>query len=363
MNFKKLFALLLVCVMALSLAACGPEAPETPDTGTNAGSDAVSTPASDAAPTDSDEGSDPEPEENQDPVSNLVMACDQLNDRIVVYDMDLLEPGDDLELAKVWEVPAGYCADMKFREDTVFGDVVITAGGTSTIFNYETKEVIWATDNPGNNPHAVEILPDGDIVIANSTGGTVRHFNTSALVNDKNAKVDYTDHELVGAHGLVYDPEYECLWALGNSELFAYTIMGDFNLMKIAGHTLPEKNQSGHDLSADLTNTRYLYLTSVTVLRFDKEEEEFQESFPQHEKLTHDYTTGFGNNPGNNFFFIWGTYSREGEKWEKQNIGEWCSDVIHFGTWKNNGRLLSVKEYETHTSAFYKTRPFYGKYQ
>ena len=361
---KKGLALFLAALLILSLASCtSEESPETSDTGTastSSGTDAPDASTDSEAVSDTEETTD-EPE----PVANEVLVCDQLNSRIILYDLDILDPGDDLDLAIVWTLEPngnGYCADMKYREDTVFGDVILTAGGTSGIYAYPGKDVIWSTNNPGNNPHAVEILPDGDIVIANSTGATVRHFNTSILTEDPEAKVEYVDYELYGAHGVVYDPTYECLWALGNNDLVAYDIVGDFELSERDVYTMPEGNRSGHDLSADLTDTRYLYLTSITVLRFDKETGEFEEKFPQYAKLTHSYTTGFGNNKNNNFFSVWGGTDGEDEKWGKQSIGDWCSDVLHFYYWKSEN-FLYRQDYESSTSAFYKSRPFYGQYQ
>lgn len=365
-KMKQLLCVLLLLALAVGLVACGPGA-EPADTDSDVGTDSVAASGSQTADSD-DKGSDKGNSDATDDVEkveapNMFLACDQYNQKIVLYDLDKIEEGDDLEDALVWTLEdAGYCADMKYREDTVFGDVILTTWG---IYSYPSGETIWYCGNPGNNTHAVEILPDGDIVFANSTGGTVRYFNSSVLVDDPDAKnIQWKDHELYGAHGVVYDPEYETLWALGGKELVGYMVMED-GIKEVGGlgAMLPEKNQDGHDLSADYNDSRYLYLTSSTVLRFDKEECKFIKSFPQSNKLSNACTKGFGNNENNNFIFIvCNGKGNEGKDWGGMNIADWCSDKVYFGYWQRDN-YMKVVEFVTSTRAFYKTRPFIGTYQ
>jgi len=364
--WKKTLSLLLISLLALSLVACGEDPVSTDSTpGTGNETSGSATDAS-SADTDSDPAATDSDGTPAEPVPNLVMACDQYQKRIVIYDLELLEPGDDLDLAEVWSVDAGYCADMKYREDTVFGDVVVTAGTTASIIAYPSKEIVWSTGQPGSNPHAVEILPNGDLCIANSSGSCIRYFNTGALAESKDAKVRYTDYPLKDAHGVLWDPEYDCLWAVGADELIAFTHTGT-GLVKLAGAggTLPKDNEGGHDLSADMTNPRYLYYTGHKgAVRYDKEEEEFNTSYPNRDKLSHGYQKGFSNNENNHYFYILcNGKGNENKPWGNLNIASWCSDTLYYGTWKNNGRLLSIQEYTSSTSAFYKTRAFSGKYQ
>ncbi len=299
---------------------------------------------------------------------NLVMACDQLQERIVLYDLDLLDPGDPLEYAEIWSLDCGYAAGLKYRENTVFGDVVLVAGETSGIYAYPSGNEIWTTTNPGINPHSIEILPGGNIVIANSTGATVRLFQTSELKNgNRVGSQSYVDYDLIGAHGVLWDPEYEVLWALGDDELVAYMVWeknGKEVLESIPdmGIRLPENGDGGHDLSADLTDIRYLYLTvNSRVYRFDKEEGTLDARFSQYNKLTFSSVKGFGNNRGGNFFYVYPN-GGIGTSWEHLPISDWCTDRIQFCLRSESGNLYK-KTFKAETSAFYKCRVFYGGYQ
>ena len=306
-------------------------------------------------------------DETVDTVSNQVLACDQYNRRIVLYNLDLLSEGDTLEKGEIWSLDAGYAADMKYREDTVFGDVVLVAGTyDSGIYAYPEKTPLFITKDPGNNPHAVELLPSGNMVIANSTGNCLRLFYASAALENKEAP-RYTEYELKDAHGLLWDPEYEVLWALGSDELAAYALTGEGTEEKLSkissglGASLPKEFPGGHDLSADLTNPNFLYLTTnIGPIRYDKENGTFTANFTQSNQIPKGYLKALSNNPSGMFFFVQ-TNGGKGTAWESMNISGWCSDQISCILNTENGvRKIS---YKSTTSAFYKSRAFCGQYQ
>ena len=402
---KKFLCLLLCLILGLSLVACGgTEASDGTDSDATEGLFEMDTESSDEEPEASSSvvgsqpaaGTDSQPATDADSVTdsasvktnekititldgegeplpedkypNQVMACDQQTGRIIVYDIDLIEPGDDLDDAIIWTYNSGYAAGLKFREDTVFGDVILIAGHDSRIVSYPEGEVIWSTTNPGNNPHSIEILPSCNIVIANSTGGTLRFFYASALLEgQKQGAQRFFEKELYGAHGVLWDPEYDVLWALGNDELVAYTVKGEgteqtMNIINGMGARLPSGKTGGHDLAADLTDTGYLYLSGgKNVFRFDKEENRLIEKFPQYAKLTHENVKGYGNNLNGNFFFCYPNYG-PGTDWEKDSKAEWCTDEIYFVYWKTEN-MMYIQRYVSSTAAFYKCRVFYGQYQ
>lgn len=368
-NRKKITALLLCLLFPLMLfAGCGDE---TPDAGTQtASSDTVSEPSSDS---DTDRESTKTTIEYLDPSEefgpNLVIAHNSLTDVLGVYDMSLLEPGDPLEDGLIWyRKGIGDGGDLKYREDTVFGDVILALGSAdgASVISYPEGKILWKTLEPGNNPHAIEILPSGNIIVANSTGSTLRLFSTSALVSDPNAKVTYVEYELQDAHGVLYDPAYEVVWALGGLELAAYKINGSGakeTLSKISGMgvMLPSQNAGGHDLSADYTSEDHLYLTTNSkVFRFDKENNELIEKFPQYAKLSRNAVKGFSNNPNGNFFFS-RVNNGVGTTWEGEKFASWCTDRIHFCYMKTEN-FMYVQEYVSENGAFYKVRAFCGTY-
>ena len=358
---KKALVLLLALVLALPLAACREaEAPDTDPAGpvsTSLGS------------TDGDAESSPS-EEAWAPLNvmdNKVLVSDYQSKRIIVYDLDLVGEDGDLTEAEIWSID-GYSASVKYREDTVFGNVVLhTAGYNASIVDYDTKELVWSAPGlAGWGVHSIEILPSGNVVTAGATDGIVRIFNSANGVNngEKASYVDYPD--LPGAHGVLWDPKYNCLWALGSNDLIAYSVVdngdGTESLKKIygMGNTLPAGGQDGHDLSADLTDSRYLWITSSKVYRYDKETGEFTIPKEGNGKLNKNGVKGFGNNLNKNFFYTQAKF--DDKEWLNAGNEAYATDTIVYGYWKTEN-FLYLKNCVAEGAQFYKVRVFYGKYQ
>lgn len=301
-------------------------------------------------------------------VENKVLVSDYATKRIIVYDLDLVDEDGNLDGAEVWVLKNAYSASVKYREDTVFGDVILhTADYNATIVDYETKKTVWVAPGiAGWGVHSIEILPSGNIVTAGATDGIVRLFNSANGVN-KGDKVQYTDYGgLAGAHGVLWDPEYECLWALGAHELVAYEVLdngdGTESLRRISGMggPLPNGNHGGHDLSADFSDSRYLWITSNRVLRFDKEEGTFSAKYKNNSKLDKDGVKGFGNNLNNNYIYTQAKY--QDPAWTAAGNESFTTDTIVFAYWKTE-YMLYLKKCVSNGAQFYKARVFYGKYQ
>lgn len=386
---RKKIAAILVLALIFALVACAaPVETDTEsggsisETDTTVTSDPVSetdtetvggTTDSESEKTDSDTESETTSEEKEkwEPLNvmeNKVLVSDYASKRIIVYDLDLVGEDGDLSKAEVWSLENGYSASVKYREDTVFGDVILhTADYNASIVDYETKEVIWSAPGiAGWGVHSIEILPSGNVVTACTTDGMLRMFNSANGVKNGDA-VQYEDYkEVPGAHGVLWDPEYNCLWALGTSDLIAYQVIdngdGTESLRKIGGMggRLPVGGQGGHDLSADLLDSRYLWITSEKVLRFDKEEGTFSDKYANSAKLNKNGVKGFGNNLNNNYIY---TQSKHDDPaWLAAGKEAYATDTITFGYWKTEN-MLYLKKCVAEGAQFYKARVFYGKYQ
>ncbi len=362
---KKFFVLLLVSVFALSLAACG-ETDIPTDT-----SDSGSATHRNPDHTETENSSDTVSEEPWKPVTdypNLVLACDQHQDRIVIYDMDRLGEDGNLDKAEIWEYPAGSVASIKYREDTAYGDVLLFVNEKGpTVLTYPGKKIVWegGSGKGGINPHSIEILPSGNIVTASTSDGLLRIFNTKNMV-DKGDKIAYSSYDLPGVHGVLWDPTYQYLWALGDYELAAYQVTdggdGTQTLKKINGVGGKLPTNWGHDLSADFSDSRYLWCTTgKEVYRFDKEEGTFSSKYKQYGKLNKSNVKGFGNNLNGNFFFCFPNHGPN-RPWSGENIADWCTDTIYYCYWKR-ANFLYAQACVSETSAFYKVRVFCGQYQ
>ena len=68
-------------------------------------------------------------------------------------------------------------ADVKLRYNEFYGGyvVAVTCGqGFLALIDYETKECLYSREcSTENNAHAVEVLPDGNMVVASSSGDSV----------------------------------------------------------------------------------------------------------------------------------------------------------------------------------------------
>ena len=294
--------------------------------------------------------------------TNLVIACDQAKNRVVVYDMDAYNR-KNIEDATVWEfIPEANgthnVSGVKYRSDTVFGNVVImcASGGYAAIVKYPEKEVVWSVANSGYNPHSIEILPNGDVVVASSQGNTLRLYYTSALLNDNKAVISSLDYTLNDAHGVLWDPEYNCLWALGGDRIVCYKI-SEGRLHADTSRTVQLPSGGGHSLSADYADKKKLWISVASgVLRFDKEEMNFEDNYEHRSLLSRTNIKGFGNNLNGHFVFCYPS------KTNTAVSESWQTGMLTYVYYKENGEA-AVSGCKSLSSAYYKVMIFYGEYQ
>ena len=295
----------------------------------------------------------------------LILGNDQWNGQVSVYDLGLLRDGDSLEKGEIWSFPCGHYAGLKYRENTPFGDVILTGGTMSYMVSYPSKEVLWSTDQSGNNTHSVEILPSGNIVLANSTGNDLRLFRTSALLaKDRETARTYTSYPFFCTHGVLWDPVYQCLWVYGDNDLAAWRVVGegvDERLEPIEGkiYSLAAFGNAGHDLVPDPADPRYLYCTPRNgVLRFNKETGTFESHLLR--EMGH-FKAFFPAEDGSYFLFANNDKSKHRRDLSSWWKGDWCVDHVGILRFSEDGTVLETRIY-AEKAAFYKVRSFYGRY-
>ena len=292
-------------------------------------------------------------------MDNRFLIGDQRNDCVV-----LCNPDGACGLTEEWVYPLGidHIAGIKYRQNTLFGDVILIASGANSgkaqMISYPEGKLLWSTVQAGNNPHCIEILPSGNIAVAASTGRTVRLFKTAALLSGQSERADCFDEvPLRAAHGVLWDPKYNVLWALGDFELNAYRIVGTgieerLELCAEMSRSLPENKMSGHALAADLTDPDYLYLTvDSTVFRFDKKEGVFLSDFAGKDRVCHPWVKGLAKNRSGDFVLAV----------SNGVFRPWCTDTVLYLK-KDGDSFLEQQIHLAETRAIYKVAPFCGSY-
>ncbi|MCP4644045.1 MAG: lactonase family protein [bacterium] len=222
------------------------------------------------------------------PYEGMIVACEQARPGYVILDPDAdwSDPA-----AVVWEWKAADAPKLKRWEGAWFGNpsdakpvmggthlLVCASGGGVALIRVKDKRLVWYA-LAGGNTHSIEILPDGNIVSASSTGSYLAVFDTSKPLKDPR-KPNPEKITLSSAHGVVWDAKRERLWAIGGEALKRYRYTADSGtptLVEEASFQLP--GYGGHDLFPVAGEDR-LYLTSDRIWTFDPEAETFASCLP-----------------------------------------------------------------------------------
>jgi len=157
------------------------------------------------------------------------VAAEQMSGRVVVYcDYPNREP-----VAR-WHWSAKDDPNIRREDAGLFGvpdECKERDGGRTIIMNdslggaagldVATGVCKWYV-NAGGNPHSVELLPDGRVAVASSTGATLKIFDVSGHPFDPTNQVVKTVFKLVGGHGVCWDAKRNALFALGDSKLYEF---------------------------------------------------------------------------------------------------------------------------------------------
>lgn len=226
--------------------------------------------------------------------SYLVGLTDQKNSMVRVCDLT----GGTVGLADtIWSCQFEYynIADTRLREYEGREVVMAAYGGSSAkmISFDDKKEILWHTDSTASNPHACELLPNGVIAVAASTGGEIRFFDA------KGDGRTYASVALEDAHGLLWDPSNGVLWAIGTNVLTAYEVNISGGAISVSErtdlkNTIP--TDSAHDLQPVYGDPDRMWITtSSAVYVYSKSERTFLTEFPGSGKVSGKNVKGIGN--------------------------------------------------------------------
>ena len=387
-SLKKVLSLLLCLTMLVALAACGDTAPA--DTSSATGSDVSSTQGSDTS-SNTDTGSTGTSSGTQEDVllfdetmEHKVIVTDIANHSIIVLDLDACE-GDytyltDDATAVVWEWDADNDVNCKLRGSVGAGidaakyrysayyekDVIIacSSGGWAGVIDYEAKTVLWEY-NIGEGPHSIEMLPNGDVVVAcSSDPGALKYIPLSAGIT----KPVHSIHSLY-CHGVSWDPENECLWVLEDTGVYSVLVenMGtaEGKLVRLSKTLFANGEGGGHAFSPVYGEPGNYWASSGSALwKFDSSEETLTKNYPRSSTLTHKSNIkGIASFPD-------GTVVETVANLCGDSTYDWSSDGLRVITREMSGGKVSVPKevvkvikFDTSHREFYKIQPFTKDYQ
>lgn len=253
-----------------------------------------------------------------DSKENEMVACvDQNDNKIVVYDLNSKDWNDKSAVIWQWKpTPSlGFTGiplytnvtDAKLRYSSFYGGYVVLAtasGGFVGIIDYETGERLYSLDtNNESNPHSMELLPNGNIVVASSTGNSLTVYASSQ--GDGNGY--FNRAKFAGAHGVSWDPVRKVVWAIGDYEIAAFEIKGTVEQPIIEKRSdltcaLPpckgEDGAWGHDIYPVYgTDNMYWASTVDNIYLFDTEKLTASTEFEGHDELVSKDVKSLGTEP------------------------------------------------------------------
>ncbi|MEC4018786.1 DUF6528 family protein, partial [Streptomyces sp. H27-D2] len=212
-------------------------------------------------------------------VTYPIATVEQTTNDVIVFDQDL----DWRTAASVkwrWSAAGGAgtawhnLSDVRLRNTQAYGTVVLVcaSGGRAAMLRLSTGRTVWQT-LPGENPHAIERIPGGVLVVASSQPGRLRFYTDSTHIQP------FLTMGLPGAHGALYDPVRTCLWVIGDEQLIRYTVTGSGAGTTLTVHSRARFAGLGHDVQPVFGDHGALWFTdSFGVYRLDIDTMEYEQA-------------------------------------------------------------------------------------
>ncbi|MEV0315315.1 DUF6528 family protein [Nonomuraea fuscirosea] len=301
-----------------------------------------------------------------------VVGGDQTGRRLTAYDPAVADWNTVQAVKWTWQptvTPGGFSAD----EVSAFGliadfklrrrpsgaqSLVVAAGGSrgvAAVVSYPGGARQWARVLPGNL-HAAELLPDGNIAVAASTGGWIRVYASSQGAG----AATYAEFRLTDAHAALWDPAVRRLWVIGRDPdsdrhiLTALAVEGTPAapaLREDTGRRAELPTGGGHDVYAHPLDPGKLWLTTGSAAYlYDKTAKTFT---PAPAGADRNAVKSIGSQPSGQ---IVQTRADSAKSPPGSCVAStWCTDTVDFFAPAMTRRRVGA--------AFYKARvwsPYYG---
>lgn len=218
----------------------------------------------------------------------VVALCDQKNASLVMIDLDAADPTSPEAVVWTWRPTAtlGFTSTSTYgnrideailRYSELHGTYVVcvtSSSGYMCVAEYPSGKCLWEASAKGYGPHSIDYLPNGNVAVVCSgnndyTKGCVRVYAASSGIRSTKC----ASKLISGAHGVLWDDDYQVLWVLGNETLCAFRVTGTAAAPKLEEVTTLCQHSGitgGHSLSVCPSDPDQLWITGSTVWTFKK---------------------------------------------------------------------------------------------
>ena len=305
-------------------------------------------------------------------MSHPVILTDIGNGRILVADLDKNKPLENALWQWIPTPEQGWkyttqsflvnaLSEVRVRWSERHKSLVVLfacSRGSVGMIAYPGGECLWE-DMVGVSPHAVELLPSGDIVVAASGGGEGEKGRVHYLQLQADGSYAMTvEHSLYGAHGIVWDPTLNILWASGTDDVIAFAPgtdkEGRHTILPIEGRGTKIPCSYGHDLMQNLSDPNILWVSpSPVVFQFHKAENKLLTEFPGSEVI-HPLLRAKGIASFPDGVVVWVAYGHHTSSEHPQSFS---------ALWPQEDGTFKTVTYTDENAGWNKVRIFTDKYQ